>query len=300
MFEKERRTTAIIPFLFGVILCLVGCGGMAQEREVSTSEQSVVTGGAVNRATSGGAIEEKAAWDNVENEEQITVGSEQIALRQGDTKDSTLVIRMREGKEEILATFDIRVKDCHIEPFEKILGYDGFRFFVKEDVGLNPYGAEVYYVGLSNDKAKVLFENHAKYNEKSGKYTASFEEEIKDFDGDGVREVVSNISYYVDGGTGAVVYDCEEGQVYVGDLMDLFDLEEDAYYVGRATDIGSWYNSESKKVTISYMEGNKKAHRSREKSYALDLSKIEMEEDYTLYVSDELKDLWKYEDEEEE
>lgn len=291
MFGAVKRMVKMISALFITTVCLVGCGGMTQERTAFTGSERTVTGGTVEPTVSGRAVTEKISWDGTENEEQIAVGEEQIALRQGKTKNSTLVVRLREGKEEVVATFDIRVKDCHIESFEGILGYDGFRFFVKEDASINPYGAEVYYVGLTNDKAKVLFENHAKYEEETQKYTAIFEE-IKDFDGDGMREVVSNISYYVDGGQGVVVYDCKEGQVYEGSVLDLFDLKEDEYYVGRATDIGSWYEPETGKVMIHYKK-DKKSDKVT-KCYALDLGKINMEESTTFYVSDELKDLGKY------
>lgn len=280
---------SIVPALFVTTVCLVGCGGMTREQAASAGAECAASGSSV----SGGTVTEKSSWDGTENEEQIVVGEEQIALRQGETKDSTLVVRLREGKEEVVATFDIRVKDCHIEPFEGILGYDGFQFFVKEDASVNPYGAEVCYVGLTDEKAKVLFENHAKYEEETGKYTAVFEE-IKDFDGDGMREVVSNISYYVDGGQGTIVYDCKEGQVYEGNVLDLFDLRKDEYYVGRATDIGSWYERESGKVMIHYKKDKKSDKVS--KSYALDLDKINMEESTTFYVSDELKDLGKYDE----
>lgn len=233
---------------------------------------------------------EAALLEQPEIVEAITVGDSQVALRQGEKKHCVEFVLYQEEQEKLLASLNkkLEISKCHIEPFDgKILGYEGFYLFEKDANW--PY-SYVYYIGLKdNGQAKILFINNASYREKKKKFETVFEE-VRDIDGDGIREVISNEAYVVDGGQEAVIYDCDEkGRILEGYLGDLIDCD---YYHGRATDFRVWYYPKNRKVWITFYP-SKYAGDQVTKKYKLNkksLKKIKMRH----YKSDNLKDLGKY------
>lgn len=226
--------------------------------------------------------------------EAIAVGESQVVLRQGEEADSAEFVLYREEKEEVLASIDknrnrIDISKCHIEPFDgEILGYEGFYLFERD--ANYPY-SYVYYIGLREDNtAKILFVNNASYRREKKRFETYFDE-VRDIDGDGIREVISNNAYVVDGGQDAVIYDCNsEGKILEGWLGDLLDCK---YYSGRATDFSVWYHSKGRKVCITFypFKGAKEQVTKKYKLNKKSLKKITMGKRYLFYKSDNLNDL---------
>lgn len=227
--------------------------------------------------------------------EVITVGDSQVVLRQGKEQGVVEFVLYREEREEVLASIDggrLDLSKCHIEPFDgKILGYEGFYLFERD--ANYPY-SYVYYIGLTEEKtAKILFVNNASYRKEKGRFETYFDE-VGDFDGDGIREVVSNKAYVADGGRAACIYDCDQkGRILEGSLGDLIDC---SYYIGRATDFQAWYYAKSRKVEITFYP-SKDAGEQKVKKYKLNqrsLGKISMSKRVLFYKSDNLNDFGDY------
>lgn len=227
--------------------------------------------------------------------EVITVGDSQVVLRQGKEQGTVEFVLCREEGEAVLASIDggrLDLSKCHIEPFDgEILGYEGFYLFERD--ANYPY-SYVYYIGLTEEKtAKILFVNNAGYREEKERFETYFDE-VRDIDGDGTREVISNIAYVVDGGQEACIYDRDQkGRILEGSLGDLIDC---SYYIGRTADFRVWYYAKSGKVEITFYP-SKDAGEQKVKKYKLNkksLGKIKMEKRVLFYKSENLNDLEDY------
>ncbi len=280
-----------IYLLFVLLVCFLSGCNVFGRKSVPLEKDSVkdtLKAESSHEPVFGRNVQKKAGTGNPDVE-KISVGESTIALRQGKSKKYVEVIRTRSGVEELLATFKWKVESCHIEAFKNVLCHDGFLFFVRQQY--NPYGAEVYYIGLEEEKARVLFANHAIYDEDTKTYHASFDT-VLDVDSDGEQEVISNVYYFVDGGAEACLYDYVDGKVMEGACLDLFDLKKGQYMNGRVTDLKSMYNEKTGKVEIHYISSKKR--KSAIKKYKLDPDKITMKKRELFWVSDEMKDIENY------
>lgn len=290
------RGTGFILMIILAVTALSGCASQSENTEQMDMAVKPTPTPILSPEEKTAALQEQPGVIEV-----ITVGESQVALRQGEEQDSVEFVLYREGKEELLACIGgdrLDISKCHIEPFDgEILGYEGFYLF-ERDANF-PY-SYVYYIGLREDKtAKILFDNNATYREEKGQFETVFDE-VRDIDGDGIREVISNIAYAADGGQDAVIYDRDQkGRILEGWLGTLIDCK---YYIGRATDFKVWYHPKNRKVWITFYP-SRDAKEQVTKRYKLDkksLQKIIMEKPALFYNSDDLNDLRNYDSEETE
>lgn len=295
MLQKNARNAGFVLIIMMLMLC-PGCGinqnTLLSDKELVSDETSDTTDAMPPYFTYTSSSDAEAVIEDKEfsipsltlKEEIIIPNEGKVSIQGGD---NVTYIYLEKGNEQIeLAKFDLSYDNYHLESFEDLLGFSGFKFFVKSSP---PYNAEVIYVALVNGKTKMILENHALYKEKTNKFTDEFQYE-KDVDNDGIEEIISNIYYPAGGGSRAMLYDVKDNDILSFDLTSLLPDSEE-YYYERQTDLQSWYDEEIDKVVIEFRKTQELDVITKE--YEIKAEFIKMEKSYCRYISDELKDYGK-------
>ena len=144
------------------------------------------------------------------------------------------------------------------EVFDNLLGAKGF------SLGLRPWGwmyERGYYV-VTEGKPVLIADSWDSYQ--------SGDDYVRDIDGDGENELLCNV-VWGDGAYRGLVYDCVDGQIYVGAMENLLDEPYDDRGVAS---LGCQFGEEENVVRIWYWKEVLGDY--EEKQYAVDLEKIEM------------------------
>lgn len=189
-----------------------------------------------------------------------------ITLQEGSTENSLDLIYTKDDIEKTLMSFqaesDYQVpEDISAEAFEDCLGHAGFRLYKRRPLGSSYHYYEVDYYAMKDELTLLAY----RWGSKDGDVY-----EV-DIDGDGVKELICNVTWMADGAQGVLIYHYDGDNVLSGHGSDLLDEPADIHGVGS---IFSQYNPSENKVYINYWKDSLNGF--REKSYDIDLNRIEM------------------------
>lgn len=260
---KKQKLNLIIIFL----VCFLGLYGCNTKESLGSSIQA-----ATEEQTE--AIPDMQASDTttqVSNKvvEEINVLNEGKVSMVGKDNFTYLYLE-KEDKQNELAKLDKSYDNYHLEAFDNILGFSGFKLFLKS---CPPYNAEVVYVALIDGKAKTILENHAMYEATTNEFSDIFQYK-KDVDNDGIEEIISNVFYPASGGSDAVLYDVKGNDFFEGWLGQLLPDDEE-YYCDRPKDIQVWYDEDIDKIVIRFRNTPKESSMIK-KAYEINCDYVKM------------------------
>lgn len=193
-----------------------------------------------------------------------------IMLQEG-SKENTLDLICSQGNtEKTLMSFepeyDYQVpEDISAEAFEDCLGHAGFRLYKRRPLGSSYHYYEVDYYAMKDELTLLAYRWGSKDDDV-------YETDI---DGDGVDELICNVTWMADGAQDVLIYHYDGDKVLSGHGSDLLDQPADIHGVGS---VFSQYNPSDHKIYIHYWRDSLNGF--QEQAYDIDLDRLEMYETF--------------------
>ena len=194
----------------------------------------------------------------------LAIADYKITLQEGQTEDTLDLMYYREEKEELLLTLQmyndyLTPEDISAEAFENCLGHSGFRLYKRRPLG-SFYYYEVEYYAMEDELELLAY--------RWGNKDDDFYE--VDIDGDGIEELICNVTWMADGVTDVFIYHFDGRKVWKGFGSDLLDQPVDIHGIGS---LSTTYLPDKNKVKIDYWQDRLQAYATTE--YDIDFAKIE-------------------------
>ena len=194
----------------------------------------------------------------------------EVSLQDLVPGESLMLVYEKDGEKKMLLTY--QVKEDYNEPeefcaetFENLLGYDGFCIYEN----FWGYGYLSDYYAVEDGKLVDLAQS---WTLPDGWANGNVNNMV-DIDGDGVRELICNVTYLADGAHRAIIYRYDGRQVWCGFADDLIDEPYENFPVhGR----GSEYLPEEKTFCIWFLKTKEDADYTV-RYYRFDMDKIKWE-----------------------
>lgn len=199
----------------------------------------------------------------------LAVDDYQIKLQEGEKKDTLELLLMQGEEERVLLTLDKgsdyrAPEDISAESFEECLGHKGFRLLKRQALGSSHYYEVDYYA--VEEELELLA---SRWGSKDGE---DFE---IDLDGDGIRELICNVTWIADGAKDVYIYHFDGEKVLRGHGSDLLDQPADIHGVGA---VSAQYLPEENEVHIDYWQDSIQGF--REEDYDIELKKLKLYDDW--------------------
>lgn len=200
----------------------------------------------------------------------LAVADYKITLQEGALENTLDLMYSKDENEKLLLTLqmgnDYRTpEDISAEAFENCLGHSGFRLYKRHPLGTQYHYYVVEYYTVEDELEFLAY----RWGSKDDDFY-----EI-DIDGDGIDELICNVTWMADGATNVLIYHFDGEKVMRGHGSDLLDQPVDNYGVGS---IYTTYLPEKNKIHINYWQDALQGF--AEKEYSIDLDKIEWLETY--------------------
>ncbi len=261
----KKRKLLCLSCLLGMMLLLTGCGmGKILNLFLVRNDQ-----GPDMDAVMESLMAEQAESAGIYWEISVPEEGYEVSLRDGKEEGSLEAVVQREEKEWVAATFlkssaDYQTpEDISAEPFQNILGHNGFCIYERHPLGSSYYYYEIFYYALEEEPIELA------------SYWGDKDQNVwqKDLDGDGIAELICNVQWMADGARDTIIYHFDGEKILQGYGSDLLLEEFDNYGTGS---IGSEYLPEQNKIRIWYWKDDIEDF--LEKECEIDLEKLEMYE----------------------
>ena len=189
-----------------------------------------------------------------------------ISLQDGSVENTLDLMYCKDDEEKLLLTFEKEYnyqtpEDISAEYFEDCLGHQGFRLYTRRPLGTSSHYYEVDYYAMEEELELLAY--------RWGSKDDDFYE--MDVDGDGIDELICNVTWMADGAQDVLIYHFDGEKVVNGAGSNLLDEPADIHGVGA---ISARYLPEENKIHIAYWQDSIQDY--KEKDYEIDLDKLEM------------------------